>query len=170
MQLLIVRHADAGDAEEWARSTGRPDSERQLSAKGEQQMGDVAKALVSLVPECARVVSSPYVRARETALYLTEAYGLDDAITTETLEPEAAPEQFADWLTQHPARAKAVTAVTGHEPHLSTFITWLVAGTRDSRVRMKKAGACLLRVDDVRAGEAELLWLLTPDQMKAMAK
>lgn len=167
MQLLIVRHADAGDAGDWARA-GNADHLRPLSAKGRKQMAAVAEALRGLVPECARIVSSPYVRALETAEFLRDAYRLGPAETTRTLEPSESPEQFADWLREHPA--SGVTGVTGHEPHLSTFVTWLLAGSRESRVRVRKAAACLVTLDDaVRAGESELQWLMGPDQLAALS-
>lgn len=166
MQLLVVRHADAGDAEEWFRK-GRPDSERPLSPKGHDQMTRVAKALRELVPDVDRIVSSPYVRAMQTAEFLQHEYGIDKLTTTETLEPESAPELFAEWLTK--AGANGITAIAGHEPFLSTFVTWLIAGMRESRVRMKKAGAAFLKLDEISAGEAELLWLLTPDQLKSLS-
>ena len=169
MQLLVVRHADAGDKREFAQQTGKPDDQRPLSTKGHQQMVAVADALVKIVPECTRVVSSPYVRATQTAGYVRAAYGIEKEITTEMLEPDVSPEQTAEWLRDNPARG--VTAIVGHEPHLSTFVTWLLAGSRDSRVNMRKAGACLLRLDDkVRAGESELQWFLSPDQLAAIAR
>jgi phosphohistidine phosphatase len=168
MQLLVVRHADAGDKREFAK-TGKPDDQRPLSTKGHQQMERVADALVKLVPECRRVVSSPYVRAVQTAGYVRSVYSIEKEITTKTLEPDAAPEQLAEWLRDNPA--KGVTAIVGHEPQLSTFVTWLLAGSRDSRVELKKAGACFLRLDgEVRAGESELRWLLTPEQLSAVAR
>jgi phosphohistidine phosphatase len=167
MQLLVVRHADAGDQREFAK-TGKADDQRPLSTKGHRQMTEVSEALVKLVPEITRVVSSPYVRAVQTAGYVRSAYSVDKEITTEKLEPDVAPEQFAEWLRDHPMRG--VTVIVGHEPQLSTFVTWLLAGSRDSRVHMRKAGACLLRLDDkIRAGESELEWLMGPDQLGALA-
>src|SRR5256885_7089927 len=102
MQLLVVRHADAGDQREFAQQTGKPDDQRPLSTKGHQQMTAVAEALLALVPECTRVVSSPYVRAVQTADYVRSAYDIEKEITTEMLEPDATPEQCADWLRAHP--------------------------------------------------------------------
>lgn len=168
MQLLIVRHADAGDAGEFAK-TGRPDSERPLSAKGRKQIRVAAKALADLVPDVAVIVTSPYVRAVETHDVLRDVYGRTvDSATTETLEPERPPESFARWLGGR--KEIEVVAAVGHEPHLSTLVTWLMTGSDDSRVQLKKGGACLLELDDTpKKGGAVLRWLLTPKHLGALA-
>ena len=168
MQLLIVRHADAGDAEEFSK-TGKPDSERPLSAKGRKQIRVAAKALVDLVPDVAVIVTSPYVRAVETHDALRAAYGKGvESATTETLEPERPPDAFARWLRDR-AETEVIAAV-GHEPHLGTLVTWLMTGSEDSRVQLKKGGACLLEFeDDPKKGNAMLRWLLTPRELDAIA-
>lgn len=168
MQLLIVRHADAGDAEEFAK-TGAPDSMRPLSRKGRKQIRTALKALLTLVPDVSLIATSPYVRAVETHDALRAAYGKAVAsATTDTLEPERSPDAFAKWLrARHP---EDVVAAVGHEPHLSTLVTWFMTGAEDSRVQLKKGGACLLDFDDqpARAG-AVLRWLLTPKHLAAIA-
>ena len=166
MQLLIVRHADAGDAEEFAK-TGQPDSMRPLSSKGRKQIRIAAKALLELVPDVSLIVTSPYVRAVETHDALCAVYGKKvDSASTDTLEPERSPDAFSKWL--HP-RDEDVIAAVGHEPHLSTLVTWFMTGADESRVQLKKGGACLLDFEDQPAKDrATLRWLLTPKQLAAM--
>lgn len=168
MQLLIVRHADAGDAEDFAK-TGKPDSQRPLSAKGRKQIRTAAKALVDLVPDVSLIVTSPYVRAVETHDALCAAYGKKvRSATSETLEPERPPDAFARWLRDQ--KDADVAAAVGHEPHLSTLVTWLMTGSEDSRVQLKKGGACLLELDDgPQKDSATLRWLLTPKQLGGIA-
>lgn len=168
MQLLIVRHADAGDAGEFAK-TGDPDSLRPLSKKGRRQMRAAARALAELVPDPDIIVSSPYTRAVQTRTLLADAYGTDvPCEETETLEPESEPDAFTRWLRTH-ASANTVVAA-GHEPHLSALVTWLMTGSADSRMELKKGGACLLEMDErVAKGEAVLRWLLTPKQLSSIA-
>jgi phosphohistidine phosphatase len=163
MKLLIVRHADAGDAEEFAK-TGKSDDQRPLSEKGREQMKDAADGLKELVPTADLLVTSPYVRAVQTAEIVRSAYGKLAQETTRTLEPEVAPGEFEAWLREQGDHE--VVIVVGHEPHLSTLATYLMCGSEDSRIEMKKGGACLL-VFDKRAKRASgtLRWLMGPKQL-----
>lgn len=164
---MIVRHADAGDAEEFAK-TGQPDSMRPLSSKGRKQIRLAAKALLKLVPDVSLIVTSPYVRAAETHDALLATYGKRvESASTDTLEPERSPDDFAKWLRSQ--KQADVVAAVGHEPHLSTLVTWFMTGSDDSRAQLKKGGACLLDFEDHAARDrATLRWLLTPKQLAAM--
>lgn len=165
MQLLIIRHADAGDASEWAK-TRKPDSQRPLSDKGRDQIKDAAKALVKLVPKVDLFAVSPYTRALQTAELVFERYVETRAREiTDTLVPDAKPDAFVRWLRAQGPRE--VVAVVGHEPHLSTLTTWLITGVEDSRLELKKGGACLVFFDRF-AGKKEgtLQWLMGPKQLR----
>ena len=167
MELLIVRHADAGDREEFAK-TGQPDHLRPLTKKGQKQMRVAAAALVQLVPRASIIVTSPYVRAVETQRIVSEAYGNTPRVeTSDTLEPERPPADFAKWLR---AQDAAVVIAVGHEPQLSTAASWFM-GLGESRVELKKAGACLLEFDDQpMKGAGTLRWLMTSRQLKALSE
>lgn len=168
MQLVIVRHADAGDAEEFAK-TGQPDSLRPLTRKGRRQARSTARALTALVPRVDLVVTSPYTRARETCDVLAEVYGEKvERGSTDTLEPDQPPDEFVRWMRER--RDADVIAAVGHEPHLSTLATWLLASREDMHLRIKKAGACLIAFEDRPAkARGTLRWLLTPKQLKWLA-
>lgn len=166
MKLLIVRHADAGDAEEFAK-TGEPDHLRPLSSKGRKQIANAAEGLRALVPSADLLVTSPYARAVQTAEIVRTAYGPMGEEISSTLEPEVSPAAFEGWLGEHPN--KDVVIAVGHEPHLSTLVTWLVAGIEDSRVEMKKGGACLLVFDGAaKKGAGVLRWLMGPKELSAI--
>jgi 8-oxo-dGTP diphosphatase len=70
MAVLLVRHAKAGDRDEWE----PPDDLRPLTAKGEAQ----AEALVTTLAgfDISRVLSSPYLRCSQTVAPLAAAHGL----------------------------------------------------------------------------------------------
>lgn len=165
MQLLIFRHADAGDADEWAK-TGSPDSERPLSSKGHKQMERGAKGLIQLVPRIDVMVSSPYTRALETTDHLLEQFAETTARkVTDTLVPDAEPDDFLRWLRTQDRHE--VVAAVGHEPHLSTLATWLTAGIGESRLRLRKAGACLISFEKGPSrGDGTLEWLVGPKQLR----
>ena len=159
MQLLIVRHADAGDRDEFA-ATGRPDSERPLSAKGADQMRLASRRLRDLVRDVDYIVTSPYTRARETAEILRREYRVAAVRETATLEPDEPPKSFARYLRQ--LDAETVLCV-GHEPHLSELAAWLTVGERESYMDLKKGGACLIDFDGApRKGSGVLRWLCGP--------
>lgn len=164
MRLILLRHADAGDAREWA-ETGRPDSERPLSPKGRKQMKPAAAGLRERIPQCDVIATSPYTRAAQTAEIVSAAYGVP-VEETDTLTPESPPTAFARWLREH-RRADIVMAV-GHEPHLGGLATWLMSGTAESHVEFKKAGACLLEfAGAVEMGAGVLRWLMGPRELAA---
>src|SRR5580692_5001510 len=135
MDLLIVRHGLAGDREEFAKEQpGASDDLRPLTRKGKKQMAKSAKGLVDLVPSIDHLFASPLVRARETAAIVAEAYDRERPEITDVLRPDCPVQEFLTWAQTLGNRS--VLAVVGHEPHLSHLITWLVAGTRDSRVQL----------------------------------
>jgi phosphohistidine phosphatase len=167
MKLLIVRHADAGDQEEFAK-TGNPDHLRPLSTKGREQMRAAVRGLRKLVPSADLIVTSPYTRAVQTEEIVRTAYGAKiPQETTETLEPEAPPAAFLEWLRAQ-GNPDVVIAV-GHEPHLGNLATWLMSGLEDSRLELKKGGACLLLFEKrPKKGEGTLRWLMGPKELAAI--
>ena len=163
MHLLLVRHADAGDAEEFSR-TGKSDDLRPLSEKGARQMKRVVPAVKALVPRCAVIASSPLVRAVQTADKLRRAYPRTRYEESHYLEPDAAPSETEKWLVT--LRISDTAMLVGHEPHLGNLLEWLVAGSNSGALELKKAGACLIEFDaEVKKGEGCLLWLLGPRQL-----
>lgn len=164
MRLVIIRHADAGDRDDWER-TGRPDAERPLSPRGVEQMRGAAKGLVALVRAIDLIVTSPYTRAVQTAEIVRDAYGGNVRLeTSSTLEPDEHPESLAEWLRKR-GDAENV-AVVGHEPHLGILATWLIAGSDDSHIDMKKGGACCIEFKKApRKGDGALRWFMGPKQL-----
>ena len=168
MNLLIVRHAPAGDAKEkraWARS-GKPASERPLSALGREKMKEAAMGLAGAVGQLDLIATSPYARAFETAVIVRKRLRapLEE---TETLAPGAKPAAFAAWLKK---RAERSIAAVGHEPHLGTLIAWLCTGSSIAFAKLKKGQACLLEVREPVPGGARLVWSLAPAQLRALAR
>jgi len=167
MDVYLLRH---GLAVEHG-TPGYPDDfERPLTAEGKQKLRKIAKALGKMELSFDLILSSPYVRARESAeivgaalaprkkLQLRESLGADGSFR----------ELIAEVKAVQPAPESLL--LVGHEPYLSTLISLLVAGTTKSCVALKKAGLCKLTVEALRAGRcARLEWLLTPRQMLLMS-
>jgi phosphohistidine phosphatase len=160
MNLYIVRHAVAVDEETAGYES---DSERPLTDKGRKKMRQVAKGLRSLGVDFDLILSSPYVRARETAEILVDVFKMKKKITfTENLIPMANPELFIEEINQ--TYSVDSIAVVGHEPHLSTLIGILIAENAKIDVTLKKGGVCYITADDLHHNDhrATLEWLLTP--------
>lgn len=165
--LVLVRHSQAGDAAEFS-ATGQGDHLRPLTEEGISRMRRAARGLHRLVEGPVSIVTSPHVRAAQTAQILKEVFPGTEIVSTPTLIPEADPRSFPEWLQEQPARSTLL--VVGHEPHLSRLAGWLLAGEQRSLVRMKKGGACCLDVTRGRQpGQAMLQWLLTQGQLRKLA-
>jgi phosphohistidine phosphatase len=159
MRLLVIRHAIAGDREEFA-GTGKPDSERPVTPEGRKKMRANARGLRAVAPDLAVLGSSPFVRARQTADIVAKAYHDLSVTEVPALASGGSRQQVLEWLSAQ--RVEAV-GVTGHEPDLGALIAWLVTGDPAPFVTLKKGGACLLSFPGAPGpGQAELKWVLTP--------
>jgi phosphohistidine phosphatase len=160
MNLYIIRHAIAVDE---GTAGYESDSERPLTDKGRKKMRQIARGLRNLGVEFDLILSSPYVRARETAEILAEVFKMKKNITfTENLIPMANPELLIGEINQ--AYSVDSIAVVGHEPHLSTLIGILIAENAKIDLTLKKGGVCHITADDLHHNDhrATLEWLLTP--------
>jgi phosphohistidine phosphatase len=167
MRLIVVRHAIAVAPEDFV-GEGQPDEARPLTPKGRRRMRRVARGLRRLVPELHVIATSPYLRARETADILNDAYRRKDVPVLLTALAQDAPlDETRAWLdAQQP---EATIALVGHEPHLSRLIGWLLTGTDRALGELTRGGACLLECDaPVVPGTARLGWLLRAGQLRRL--
>ncbi len=168
MKLLVIRHAIARDREKFAES-GQSDDLRPITATGERKMKQIAECLAGEIGDLDRLLTSPLTRSMETARIVADAFGIDEPEVTDSLVPEARPEQFEELCGT--SSETGVTAIVGHEPHLGALVTWLLTAGQESRILLKKGGACLLEFDlQPRRDSGKLLWLLTPAQLRKMAR
>ena len=150
MDLILIRHAEAESAD------GKADSDRELTVHGHQQAARLAEALAKRFRP-AVVVSSPYIRAVQTAAALAPGLSLAE---TELLIPEADRfKKLTAWLTD---RGDGPVAAVGHNPSLSYYLAWLL-GAEDVAVPMEKAAAAAVRLDRAGKGGGKLVWFVTPD-------
>lgn len=167
MKILLVRHAIAEDPATFAMKND-DDGKRPLTSKGQKRMRQGVQGLLKIHPKIDYLISSPLIRAIQTANILSDHY--PDAIRKETahLSPGAEPEQLAEYLDALPADAGI--ALIGHEPDLSELAAWLCCGTNFSFLHFKKGAACLLdTIGKPGASRAEIEWFLTPKQLRDMA-
>jgi phosphohistidine phosphatase len=164
MELLIVRHTAAAEA-----APGSADEERHLTAKGTKQMRRIAQGIAATVHELDALVSSPLVRAVQTADILASAYDGVKSKKLDALAPAGEREGVLSWMQEQ--GDNDVVAVVGHEPHLGLLTSWLLAAPFNHFIEFKKGGACLLGwPDHPTAGHAWLKWALTPEQLHKLGK
>jgi phosphohistidine phosphatase len=157
MELYLIRHAIA---EEEAPSGD--DSQRALAEKGAKKMRQIAKGLRTLGAEFDLILTSPYVRARETAEILADVFKMKKKIEfSDHLVPMADPNLvIAEIKEKYTVDS---LALVGHEPYLSTLVSLLVADGAGMDIIFKKGGVCRLSADDLHhTRSATLEWLLTP--------
>ena len=141
--IWMLRHAEA--------ENGTPDAERRLTAKGKEQSLAVGAALGALGVPLEACVSSPKVRAVETARLVCERLGIevtqDERLAGGPFDPREVAEGLGDQVM-----------LVGHEPDFSLALHRMTG----AQVRMKKAG--LAAVD-----RGELKVLLRPAEIQALA-
>lgn len=152
-QLWLLRH---GDAEPHGT---RPDSERRLTERGEGQARAAGEALARLSIGFTQVLTSPKVRAQDTARLAAAAWGGEP----ELYEPLAEGFDGRDALdlmagTEPDARILAV----GHEPDLSHAVSELTG----ARVDFKKGGLAAVSID---GASSELVVLMRPRELTQLA-
>ena len=122
MDLILWRHADAQD--------GEPDSSRKLTSKGEKQARQMGHWLKSNLPDKFSLLSSPTMRARQTAQALDDTFEIVKSIGPGA---DATAILFAAGWPD----AKGTVLVVGHQPTLARVAAYLLAGT-ESDWNMKK--------------------------------
>jgi phosphohistidine phosphatase len=166
MELLIVRHAIAleRDRQRW-----RDDGARPLSPAGIRQSRKAAAGLKEFSKRPDRLLTSPLVRARQTAQILTDVARWPQAEETPELSPGGAALAVLTLLGQE--RSKVV-AVVGHEPDLGVLLTACLLGEGGAlAIEMKKnAVACVSFEGSPRAGRAVLKWLATPRMLRGLRR
>lgn len=167
MNLFIMRHGIAVDRDP---VSFPDDSRRPLTLKGEDRVRLIADAMRSLELSFDHILSSPHLRASQTAELVASAMGLKAELEfTDTLTPEGDPKALIRAVNQLKPAPENVLLV-GHEPALSQFISLLIAGRTDAAIDLKKGGLAKLELEGtLRHGQcAELAWLLAPKQLGMM--
>jgi phosphohistidine phosphatase len=168
MNLYIMRHGIAVDRDP---VSFPDDSRRPLTLKGEDRVRLIADAMRSLELSFDHILSSPHLRASQTAEIVVSALGAKDQLDfTDTLAPEGDPKALIRAVNQLKPAPENVLLV-GHEPFLSQFIALLISGQPDAAIDLKKGGLARLELEgSLRHGKcAELVWLFAPKQLALLA-
>jgi phosphohistidine phosphatase len=166
MNLYLLRHGLAAEPGTHGYSK---DSERPLTPEGERKVWKIAEAMEAMELSFDLILSSPYVRACQTAEIVAEALKARKRLElTDDLTPGGSAKELIEFLAQLDPLPEDVLVV-GHEPYLSELIGKLISGDAGASVVMKKGGLCKLSTHSFKYGRcAALECLLTPKQMALM--
>jgi phosphohistidine phosphatase len=164
VELYIVRHAIAAErGPEWP-----DDSKRPLTERGVERFREIVDGLVWLDAQIEVVLTSPLVRAGQTAEYLASGLPSKPPIAVvDALAPGHVGAEIMEQMARAARGHKRVAAV-GHEPDLGELIAWLL-GTRRA-IPMKKGGVCRIDLDTLSARHGTLVWHLPPKALRKLGR
>ena len=161
MELYFLRHGIAGnrDPKQFPDDRLRP-----LTDHGKAQIVTIAKKLKSFDIKFDFVVSSPYLRAAQTAELFAKVFKVNKECFkfTNLLASETNPKDLFKFLKQNRCSDSFRILVTGHEPFLSRLISKLLSGKKHLEIRLEKSAICKLTVRKLKKGSAAFHWLLPP--------
>ena len=153
MELYLFRHGIA--------ENGSPDAERKLTDKGREKTALMARRARHAGVEPCLILSSPYLRAVQTAEVAAAEFGCQaPLVRIESLVPHGTPEAVWNDISDH--RAEPSILLVGHEPLLSYLTAWLLAAPA-LRVEMKKSAMVRIDVESFRGSPHGILrWMMVP--------
>ncbi len=164
MELFLLRH---GIAVEKGTPGFENDSARPLTPGGIKKTRKIAKGIKRMDLKFDFILSSPFLRAKQTAEIVTKALKCGRKLKlTKSLTADEKPESILKEINQTYKNAARLLLI-GHEPYLSQLISLLLSGDRKIQINFKKGGLCKLTLDKALSpSSATLNWLLTPGQLE----
>ncbi len=162
MILYIVRHAIAEQRD--STSGEQQDSQRPLTDEGRRKFRQIARGLRDMGTRIDLILTSPYLRALDTARILQKKLELEaeKLVIMDNLSPLGNSDHLIQQIGKQYASLGSI-ALVGHEPGLSRLIAVLLSGDPTLPITLKKGGVCCLTVEHLEYGRcASLEWLLTP--------
>ena len=166
MDCVLFRHGIAVERDEWE----GPDADRPLTEYGAKRVRQVVAGLNRLDVQPTHVLSSPLIRAIETARIAHRSLRVGSAThIVDELLPDAPPNRLLSILRKLPPESRVMCI--GHEPQLGMAASVLLSGRVSASFPLKKAGACLIELPiQAKPGQGVLRWWLTPSQLRARGK
>lgn len=161
MELWLLRHAEPEE-----RAESGKDEDRRLTAAGRKEAEAAGRGIAAVSGGIGLVLTSPYVRARQTAEAAARALGLDGARATGALEPDRDPGEI---LAEIEETGEESVLVVGHAPLLGHLLGRLVTGDSDGDIPLSKASAAWLTLGG-NPGRARLRALLPSAILARLAK
>jgi len=168
MDVYFLRHGLAGQHGD---PKYKDDSLRPLTPEGREKMKRGSLGMQSLGLTFDAILSSPYLRARQTAEIVAETYNIKNKkihLTENLLPPASVEELLREAHDRFPESQRIL--LVGHEPHLSEMVSSLLK-SKPLAIDFKKGGLCCLSIEpSSKNANGVLNWLLTPTQLWLLAK
>jgi phosphohistidine phosphatase len=166
MEIYVVRHGIAIDRED---PKCPPDPERYLTEEGIEKTKRVAAAVAALGASPDLLLSSPYVRAMQTAEIFASAldYSKQKIRRTDLLLPGTEPSLLFRELAKD--KQTSTLFVFGHAPQLDDIIA-AALGSKHHITSLKKAGVALMELKRISPPNGQLVWLATPKVLRRSGK
>ena len=166
MQLYIVRHGIAIERED---PKCPPDPDRYLTEEGIEKTEQVAKGIAALGATADLLMSSPYVRAMQTAEIFADALDYPKAKIRRTDLLLSGSEALVFYRELAKDKQSSTVFCFGHAPQLDDLIAAGI-GLKHPVTSLKKAGVALLELKRVSPPSGELVWLATPKLLRRAGK
>ena len=154
MELYFLRHGEAGKKDEWEGE----DAERPLNKEGVSRMKQEAEAIAGLDLGLELIITSPLVRARQTADIVARELGMQKSLVIDDrLAPGFGRDALLQLLKKHSGRRALM--LVGHDPDFSQTIAACIGG---GRLECKKGGLARVDIDDPATLHGTLIWLMPP--------
>ncbi len=165
MLVYLVRH---GIAQERTDAAAPADGERPLTAKGIEKTRGTMRGLRKLDADPEVMISSPYLRAAQTAEIACEEFGFprDKVRRSEQLKPGGDVRLLLQELGR--IRGKEIMCF-GHAPNLDLAIA-AALGLEGPVTSLKKAGAVCLEIERFSPLRARMVWLLEPRMLRKLGE
>jgi phosphohistidine phosphatase len=167
VNLYLMRHGIALPQDD---PSVAHDAERPLTGKGVKRMRKAAKGVCRLNITFDSVLTSPLLRARQTAEIVAGALNTETRLEEISgLAPESTVEHLMLGLARYQDRQHLL--LVGHEPLLSNTAAYLLGGRKPANVTIdfKKGSLCCIEVETLSGtNPGKLHWLLTPKQLRSL--
>ena len=158
MKLYLLRHASAVDV-------ASSDAKRELTREGREEARIVGAALAELSVKLSRILSSPLLRARQTAEVVAKELKFSgDVESLDELENGASTASLLKALKPIPSTHEIL--LVGHMPSLSEHLAALIGAESAQAFPLGKASVACIELEHLRAGTGQLRWLMRQKQLR----
>jgi phosphohistidine phosphatase len=158
MKLYLVRHATASDV-------AKSDAERELTREGREEARIVGAALAGLGVKPGSILSSPLVRARQTAEIAGKELNFSGGVEPlDELVGNTTTPALLKALRPYASRGEII--LVGHMPSLSEHLAAMIGGARVEGLALGKGSVACLELDELHIGAGQLRWLMRQKQLR----
>jgi phosphohistidine phosphatase len=168
MELYLIRH---GITQQLGLKNDFTDEKRTLTSEGRERMREVARGLRKLGVQLDLLLTSPLVRAVETAEIVAEGLGFSkkEIIQTGSLSPGGSADELFAEIKSHTGVESV--GLVGHEPYLGELAARMVQCNGRLAIDLKKGSVCSINIlETVPSLHGELVWLMTPKQLRMLGR